>query len=240
MKILAIETATEACSTALITGDVIISRFQLAPREHTKLILPMMDEVLEEANIELSELDAIAFSRGPGAFTGLRIAAGVAQGVALSIDKKVVPVSTLAALALQALFQNKKAEIIITALDARMGEVYWGIYSVHNESVQLEEEEKVTSPEDMLQVMLSYSGNNNVTAIGPGWDSYKDILFTKVKLSSSNISFIEMQYPRADAIATLALNILKTDKAVMPENAQPVYIRNKVAEKTKDRNSRHS
>jgi len=141
MNILAIETATEACSASLIMSDRLITRFELAPREHTKLLLPMMEEVLKEAGITLKEVDAIAFSRGPGAFTGLRIAAGVAQGVALSIDKPVIPVSTLEALALQATKDNYQQETIVAALDARMGEVYWGLFKYEEEKIVLIGEE---------------------------------------------------------------------------------------------------
>lgn len=237
MRILAIETATEACSAALITNnsdETIISRFQLAPREHTKLILPMMDEVLQEANIELNDIDAIAFSRGPGAFTGLRIAAGVAQGAALSVNKQVIPVSTLAALALQAVSQNIKVKIIIVALDARMGEVYWGVYRVQTGNVVLVGEEKVSNPEVMLETMLSYS-NKGVLVTGIGWDAYDEILFSKEL--PSTVCFIANQYPHASSVARLALTMWKVNKAVLPENAQPVYIRNKVAKKSTKRNA---
>ena len=128
MKILAIETSTEACSAALLTDNQLFSRFELAPREHTKLIIPMMDELLAEAEINLKAIDAIAFGQGPGAFTGLRIATGVAQGVALAIDKPLIGISTLEALAWQVRTEANNGQKIIAALDARMGELYWAIY----------------------------------------------------------------------------------------------------------------
>lgn len=232
MKILAIETATEACSAALLADDKIISRFQLAPREHTKLILPMMDEVLDEASVVLNELDAIAFSRGPGAFTGLRIAAGVAQGVALSADILVVPVSTLAALALQAYLLDETAEIIIAALDARMGEVYWATFMILDGNVVLKDEENVSTFEVMLEVAYSHQ-ENSVIVVGTGWDAYEEVLFNEGV--PNNINYIKQQYPQADAIAKLAMPLFMAGKAVAPENAQPVYIRNKVAEKSKNK-----
>lgn len=237
MKILAIETATEACSVALLinnTSDAdattnIISQFQLAPREHTKLILPMMDEVLNKANIDLKELNAIAFSRGPGAFTGLRIAAGVAQGVALSIDKPIIPVSTLESLALQAQLQNKIVDgVIIAALDARMGETYWGSFSVKNEEITLLGEERVTSPELMLEEAQSFS-ENAVIVTGIGWDAYQETLFEQG--IPENIHYLKAQYPKAEYIVRLAKTLFEAGKAVDSEDAQPVYIRNKVAEK---------
>jgi len=230
MNILAIETATEACSAALLSDDVIISRFQLAPREHTKLILPMMGEVLEEAGIDVNELDAVAFSQGPGAFTGLRIAAGVAQGVALSVNKPVIPVSTLAAIALQALLLDSSAEIIISALDARMGEVYWAVYKVKDGTVQLIDKENVSKPEDMLQAINVYQTKSIILA-GIGWDAYKKSLFQKDKMPEY-CHYIKQQYPKAEHIVTLAKQLFIDTQTVAAENAQPVYIRNKVAEKS--------
>ena len=168
-NILAIETATEACSAALIISEngnmKVYERFQLAPREHTKLILPMLDEVLAEARIKLRDVDAIAFGRGPGAFTGLRIAAGIAQGLALSVDKPVIPVSTLQALATQALDEsnfdesnldecNKGDATIISALDARMGEIYWGEFKFVDNRMILIGSERISRPE-ILEDTLS-------------------------------------------------------------------------------------
>ncbi len=242
MKILAIETSTEACSAALLTDATekkIVSRFELAPREHTKLILPMMDEVLDEAGVSLKELDAIAFGRGPGAFTGLRIASGIAQGIALSVEKPVVPVSTLHALALQghqlAQKENLFSTRIITALDARMGEVYWGEFGVQNGLINLIGDEKVTQPTEMLTATQLDSSNDLVVAIGTGWDAYQQELFESK--TPENICFLQKKLPSAIAIAELASLMLSEGKAVPPEEAQPVYIRNKIAKKSIKLNS---
>lgn len=238
MKILAIETATEACSASLLITDGVgntlsnkkdntkiklVSRFQRAPREHTKLILPMLDEVLEEANVQLSEIDAIAFGRGPGAFTGLRIAAGVAQGIALSIDKPVIPVSTLAALALQATEQGAfiNKQTIVVALDARMGEIYWGRYVLKNGTIESMGEEQVSKREDILNSI----GNESIIAIGNGWEVSDEKL-------PENINLIKHCLPSAEYIVRLALPLLNADKTVAVEDAQPVYIRNNVAKKS--------
>ena len=135
MKLLAVETSTEACSAALYIDGVINERFELAPKEHTKLILPMIDSLLSDAGLKPQQLDALAFSCGPGSFTGVRIATGVIQGIAFGADLPVVPVSTLAAIAQDFFDTHRKAHaefaacnVAFTAMDARMGEIFWGVY----------------------------------------------------------------------------------------------------------------
>lgn len=242
--ILAIETATEACSAALLKSDSnndiqVIQRFELAPREHTKLILPMLDEVLQEGGIQLKEVDAIAFGCGPGAFTGLRIAAGVAQGIALSVDKPVIPISTLAALAQQVADEdNYKGETIIAALDARMEEVYWGTFKANNQVVQLIGEERVSKPQEMLSSTFAKDNINNTSntanestiGVGIGWDVYADELTANETFEQLHI--IKNRLPTAEYIARLALPMLIKNKVLAPELAQPVYIRNNVAKKS--------
>jgi len=234
--VLAIETSTEACSAALLTDDKeIITRFQLAPREHTKLILPMMDEVLQEAGTELEEVDAIAFGRGPGAFTGLRIAAGVAQGVALSIDKPVIAISTLEALAYQTVEAtpkiNYQGETIIAALDARMNEVYWGVFQFENGKLNRVGDEQVSKAQDLLGAISETA----TLGTGSGWDVYQQDLYS-VNPKPENLRILENQLPTAESIAHLAMQNYKQDKVTPVEDGQPVYIRNKVAEKSKKKN----
>jgi len=143
MKILALETATEACSAALNIDGEIRERFEIAPRGHSELILPMLESLLAEADIPLGQVDALAFGRGPGAFTGVRIGVGVAQGVAFGAELPVLPVSTLAALA-----QATDAGQVLAALDARMDEVYWGRYRRDERGLmRLQGEECVAAPE---------------------------------------------------------------------------------------------
>ena len=236
-RILAIETASEACSASLHITDgaksQVFSRIETTPRQHAKRILSMLDEVLDEAGIALSEIDALAFGRGPGAFTGLRIAAGVAQGVALSVDKPIVPVSTLAALAGQVMAnKNYQGEIVITALDARMGEVYWAVFKKNNkDGVELEGEERVSKPQVMFeQAVLNNAEDAKLLAIGAGWDAYAEELLADKK--PENISHWEGIYPTATDIAQLAIPLFIEGKAVNAEEAQPVYIRNNVAKKS--------
>ncbi len=142
-KILAIDTVTEGCSAALLIGEEIVEQFEVTPRGHTQKILPMVDQLLAESGHKLGELDAIAFDRGPGSFTGLRITAGVVQGLAYGADLPVVAVSSLAALA-RAHHQATGATFVLSAIDARMGEVYWGAYRIDPQGIpQLQGEEMV-------------------------------------------------------------------------------------------------
>jgi len=134
MKLLAIETATEACSAALYLDGEITEQYQYAPRQHAQLLLGMAEALLAEAGLAPAQLDALAFGRGPGAFTGVRIATGVAQGIAYAADLPVVPVSTLATLA-QGGFREFGWQQVAAAIDARMNEVYWGAYRVDEKGV---------------------------------------------------------------------------------------------------------
>src|SRR5690606_11462243 len=126
MRLLAFETATEACSVAVLVDDAVIERFEIAPRRHAELALPWAGELLAQAGVAKSQLDAIAVGRGPGAFTGVRLAVALAQGIALALDRPVVGVSTLAALA--ALAARAHGDRVLAAIDARMGEVYLGAF----------------------------------------------------------------------------------------------------------------
>ena len=234
MKILAIETSTEACSAALLTDNQLFSRFELAPREHTKLIIPMMDELLAEAEINLKAIDAIAFGQGPGAFTGLRIATGVAQGVALAIDKPLIGISTLEALAWQVRTEANNGQKIITALDARMGELYWAIYQKDAQKPDMLiplDEEQVSKPRQLLNCIVAEP--DKLIATGIGWSAYKEALLTPQTLDK--ITLMDKPLPSAAAIAELALPKLQANLGVPAEAAQPVYIRDNVAVKTKDR-----
>ena len=231
MKILAIETATEACSAALYCDGEIISRYELAPRKHTQIILPMMAEILEEAGISKQSLDAIAFGRGPGAFTGLRIAVGVAQGLALALDKPMVPISSLAAMSQQVLDRTAKASIAndaryIPAIDARMGEVYWGIYKNIDGEVSLLGEEEISKPEVIAQLV---HGQNQNLRFGSGWQSYYPDLMTSD--SPELESATNDVFPNAYYVAKLAASAFSRGESIDAANAEPVYLRNDVAKK---------
>ncbi len=222
MKILAIETATEACSAALDIDDSCIQRFEIAPRQHTQLILPMIDELLLEAGIKVNDLDAIAFGQGPGAFTGVRIAIGVVQGLAFAHDLPVIPVSTLAALAQHF---AKDHEHVAVAIDARMQEIYWGLYKKNDVGIMQQTiEQSVCSPADLVII-----SDANWFGVGTGWNTYSEEL--KSKFTDNLSGFDGDALPSAEDILTLAKPVYLENKAISVEEATPVYLRNKVAVK---------
>ena len=217
MIILALETATEACSAALNIDGEIRERFEIAPRGHSELILPMLESLLMEADISLQQVDALAFGRGPGAFTGVRIGVGVAQGVAFGADLPVLPISTLAALA-----QTTDAAQVLVAIDARMGEVYWGQYRRSQDGLMvLQGEECVISPE---QTPLTEDGG--WSGAGSGWGAYGESL--SERHAGQLLGVVANALPRAAAISRLATPDLSAGKAVSAEQALPVYLRDKV------------
>ncbi len=187
----------------------------------------MLDSLMTEAAITLQDLDALAFSRGPGSFTGVRIATGVIQGVALGAELPVVPVSTLAALA-QDCFDNCNTNIAFTAMDARMGEIYWGVYQRDQQNfARLIGEETVGSAAQIEFPEVSGFG------IGSGWKAYRDVLKQSLQ---GQIENIDADYlPKASAIARLGVLGFKQGQAVPVEQAMPVYLRDNVAKKESER-----
>jgi tRNA threonylcarbamoyladenosine biosynthesis protein TsaB len=217
MKLLAIETATDACSAALSIDGEIRERFEITPRGHTERILPMIDELFAEAGVTIGQMDALAFGRGPGAFTGVRIAVGVAQGIAFAADLPVVPVSTLAALA-----QGAGADKVLAALDARMDEVYWGAYQRNAAGrVHLVGEECVSAPD---QVPLP--AGEDWQGVGVGWSAYEAAL--SARCAGQVTSWEGAGYPHARDVALLGVAGHEAGQAVSAEQALPVYLRDKV------------
>lgn len=217
MIILALETATEACSAALSIDGEVRERFEISPRGHSQLLLPMLDELLAEAGIGLGQVDGLAFGRGPGAFTGVRIGVGIAQGIAFSRNLPVVPVSTLAALA-----QSVAGDRIIAALDARMGEIYWGAYerSAHG-LVEQRGEECVCAPDQAPPV----EGKSWV-GTGTGWEGFSEVL--KSHYNSNIINCLEKEFPHASAVARLAEAAFVRGDTLTADKALPVYLRDEV------------
>jgi len=224
VKLLAIETATEACSAALYIDGEVKEISEVAPRKHAELILPMMDKLLAESELKLSQLDALAFGRGPGSFTGVRIATGVIQGTAFGAELPVVPVSTLAALA-QRCFREQGASRILPAFDARMNEVYWAAYEVGaDDLVEVVLPEQVAKPD---QVEMPSDGNWH--GAGTGWATYGDVL--SQRLGEHLIKVSNDLFCSAHDVALLGVAGFRAGDAVAPENALPVYLRDQVAKK---------
>lgn len=218
--ILALDTSTEACSVALLHEGGTTERFEALPRGHAKHVLGMLQELLNEAGLKVTDLDAVAFCRGPGSFTGVRIACSVVQGVAFGADVPVVPVSTLAALAQGALRQHG-AEHVVAAIDARMSQVYLGEYQAVDGLMLLLGEEVVATPDSLAPVETeAWHG------VGTGWGAYGEAL--RARLGAPRAAFDAL--PRALDCLPLAAAALERGEAVSAEDALPVYLRDKVTD----------
>lgn len=220
MNLLAIETATESCSAAVLAGERLVGRSELAPRRHAELLLPMCEQALGEAGLRRHDLDAIAVGCGPGAFTGVRLAISAAQGIALALDIPIVPVSSLAALAMQA---PANGAPILAVIDARMGEIYAGQFRRGEDGLLEAISAETVGPADALQ--LVGVGVRNV--IGSGWASYRDAL--SARLATAPAWEDGERYPQAVDVARLALPLARAGHGVAAELALPVYLRDKVA-----------
>lgn len=244
MKLLAVETSTDACSAALFIDGEIEERFQIAPREHTRLILAMVDELMAEAQLKPQQLDAVALSRGPGSFTGVRIATGVAHGIAFGADLPVAMVSTLAAIAQD--FFNRHiggaahggtsveeggapgASVSFTAMDARMDEIFWGVYRRDELGLATLVGEEAVTPA-ALAVLPELSG----FGVGSGWGVHGETLSARL---GKQVLGVECEvWPRAACIAQLGAYGFANGLAVPVEQAMPVYLRDKVAKKQSER-----
>lgn len=221
MKILALDTATENCSAALLIDGSVRAREVEVARGHAERILPMIDDLLSEAGIALDDLDAIAFGRGPGSFTGVRLAATVTQGLAFGAGLGVVPVSDLRAVAQRAFATDAALTKVLVCNDARMGEVYWGCFERGEQGLAtLAGEEHVGKPAD---VMLPISWTS-VSGVGRGFAVYGDALGAAVRTDP----LIQL-LPRALEIALLAVPDVAAGRILPAEAATPVYLRDNVA-----------
>jgi tRNA threonylcarbamoyladenosine biosynthesis protein TsaB len=224
VRLLALETATDACSVALWLDGEVSERFEIASRRHVALLLPFVESLLADAGTGVAQLDAVAFGRGPGSFTGLRIAAGMAQGIAFGADVPVLPVSTLAALA-QGCVRECSAQAVLAALDARMQEVYFGACRVGADGlVALVGEEMVCAP----AAIAVPEGSDWYTA-GDGWISYGDIM--RERMVQPPVGSLDTARPHAADVARLGAALWEQGGAIPAEQAAPVYLRNDVAAK---------
>lgn len=217
--LLALDTATEACSVALLHDGRVLSHYEVAPRLHAQRLLPMIQQLLGQAQLPASAIDAIAFGRGPGAFTGVRIAIGVVQGLAFALNRPVIAVSNLAALAQRAQ-REFGAKQVATAIDARMDEVYFGCYSLEHGEMRLAGVEAVLPPE---QAALPRGAQGEWFGAGTGWGTYAQRLAVPVSGSAADL------LPHAEDILTLAGYAYARGEVVPADQAQPVYLRDQVA-----------
>jgi tRNA threonylcarbamoyladenosine biosynthesis protein TsaB len=218
VKLLAFETSTEACSVAVWVDGEVIERFDLAPRRHAELALPWAEDVLREAGVRRNELDAIAVGRGPGAFTGVRLAIAIAQGIALALDRPVVPVSTLAALALQA-----RAPRVLAAIDARMNEVYAAAFRCDGDNAIALDNERVVAP----NAVVLPDGTNDWIGVGTGFDAVDGALRNTLGERFARIDATAL--PRAADVARLGAQAFKRGEGVAAERIEPAYLRDNVA-----------
>ncbi|MEO7325561.1 MAG: tRNA (adenosine(37)-N6)-threonylcarbamoyltransferase complex dimerization subunit type 1 TsaB [Dokdonella sp.] len=220
MNLLALETATESCSAALLAGERLLTRSEIAPRRHADLLLPMCEELLAEAGLARRDLVALGVGCGPGAFTGVRLAISAAQGIALALDIPIVAVSSLAALAMQA---PDNGGAILAVIDARMGEIYAGTFRRTAAGLVEPIDDESVGPAAALKLPAMTSWN----VVGSGWASYRDALATH--FSTAPLWAEGERYPQAVDIARLALPLARAGRGVAPELALPVYLRDKVA-----------
>ncbi|CAL7963734.1 tRNA threonylcarbamoyladenosine biosynthesis protein TsaB [Gammaproteobacteria bacterium] len=220
IQILTIDTSTDACSAALWCDNKNSHRFMVTPQKHTKFILPMIYELLAEAQVDLNQLDAIAFGAGPGSFTGIRLAASIIQGLAFVANLPVIKISCLRALA-QEVFTEFGKEKVLVAQDARMQEIYWGEYQIDNAGImQAIVPDRLVAPKHTKTI-----SDADFTGVGNGWKIYDDILTKRC-----NIPLIESKiYPQAQYMAELAAADFVKGLTVSAKEALPMYLREEVA-----------
>lgn len=221
MKLLAFDTSGEACSVALMVAGETRQRLVRAPRRHGELVLEMAAALLTEDALKLSDLDALAFGRGPGSFTGIRIAAAVVQGAAFGAGLPVVPISTLAAIA-QGAYRRHGLRRCLVAVDARMGQVYWGQYQIAKDgAARLEGDEAVLDPNAAPRPQdAGWHG------IGDGWQAYGEALHRRLGMLMAGVT--GGLVCEAQDVARLASDALAHGESVLADQAVPVYLRDRV------------
>jgi tRNA threonylcarbamoyladenosine biosynthesis protein TsaB len=226
MKLLALDTSSVACSAALQIGDDVAERHEEQPREHTRLLMPMIESLLADADVALPDLDAIVLGNGPGSFIGMRIAASVAQGLAFGAALQIVPVSSMAAVAARVIAEHDADEVIVVQ-DAHMQEVYLGIYRPDPENIP---EAAIGERLHGLSAIteLEVPSDCNRIGAGYGWQRYPELL---VANRDRVTNVVDVLHPRASDLLGLARISLENGGAIEPQDISPTYLRHKVAEK---------
>lgn len=220
MKMLALDTSSIACSVALLVDEKISFLHRILPLQQAQSVLPMIQELLSSQKITLNQLDAIAFGRGPGSFTGVRIAASVTQGLAYALELPVIPISSLAALA-QAAYMDLGWKKILAGMDARIQEIYWAAYEVDEEGlVQLQGQEIICAPQQ-----IPFPNDKEWYGAGNAWEVYAEQMsYQPLKIDSTCL-------PTAQAVLKLAKVKYAQKEWVSAKDALPVYLRDSVAKK---------
>jgi tRNA threonylcarbamoyladenosine biosynthesis protein TsaB len=222
LNLLAIETSTELCSAALLRGDELFVEEALAPNQHAERLATMVRRLLAQSALAVADLDAFAFGQGPGSFTGLRIACGLVQGLALGASRPVVPVPSLVALAEQA-----NASRVIVALDARMGEAYLAAYSRMGGDWEAAIEPGLYTPSSLPPLP-----GRDWVATGSGFDAFDWLRAAYARQVGHRITD---DLPRAGSVVRVAARRLARGEMVAAEDAAPLYLRDKVAMTTRER-----
>jgi len=226
VKLLAIDTSSLACSVALVADGTTIERHEEQAREHTRLLLPMIDDVLAEGKLAPAELDAVVLGNGPGSFIGMRIAASVAQGIAHGAGLGIVPVSSLAAVAAQMFAETNATEVVVTQ-DAHMSEVYLGVFRRGPGGEVAEAFPERLQTQTLIEELTPEQAAGRVGA-GFGWERYPD-------LAAANATVIgqlsDVQHPRARFLLPLGAAALASGSAINPADLVPAYLRSKVAQR---------
>lgn len=225
MKLLALDTSSVACSVALQVGDAIIERHVEEAREHTRLLAPMLREVIAAGDVDLEALDAIVLGNGPGSFIGMRIAASLAQGLAHGAGLDIAPVSSLAAVAAE-VFAETDAREVVVAQDAHMNEVYLGVFARGSDDLP-----QALVPERLQGQMpidlLDPDSAPGRMAAGAGWTRYPALLAANRDRLEGDL---EIRYPRARHLLGLGAAMVRAEELINPARIVPAYLRQKVAE----------
>jgi tRNA threonylcarbamoyladenosine biosynthesis protein TsaB len=222
MKLLAIDTSSHACSVALQVGEELYDKHVVEPREHTRILVPMIDELLQDAGVELSDLDAVVLGNGPGSFIGIRIGASVAQGICYGAGLRIVPVSSLAAIAAEAI-EEHGADQVLVAQDARMHEIYVGRFRRDADGMPLADGDEKIHGIGVLDEL-----DEQHVAAGGAWQKFPELLAENEEWISR---FVAISEPRARHLLRSGAKALQEGRAIAPDALVPSYIRVKVAEK---------
>jgi len=225
VKLLALDTSSLACSVALQVGDRILLRHEQQAREHTRMLLPMITAVLGEGGVRLAELDAIVLGNGPGSFIGMRIATSVAQGLAYGAGLRIVPVSSLLAVAQQVMADEGRTDVVVCQ-DAHLNEVYLGLYRVADGGCAAALGPERLHGQAAIPELQTASGR--FTAAGFGWERYPALLAANEATLAATSA---VQYPGARYLLPAGAALFESGAAIEPQDVAPAYLRQTVAQK---------